>query len=159
MKRVCYWEPMQIGFNVAKLKIRLNHCIRKKHALDALHATNKYKSMTSAVREQADTTVIIDYKTHRDADLAAVAWQWKHLNLISDHSNDDSQNDSNNDSGDGSDDDNATDLDWNSLDENEANSSDPEYEVNETAAVQKGIPYELNEDGKVKLDEKTTAGL
>ena len=25
--------------------------------------------------------------------------------------------------------------------------------------MQKGIPYELNEDGKVKLDEKTTAGL
>ena len=126
---------MQISFDVAKLKIHLNHCVRKKCPLDALHAADKYKSMSSAVREQGDTAVIMDCKTHRNADLVVVAQQWKHLNQISAHSNNDSHDNGNDDTGDGSDNDKATDLDWKSPDENEANISDPEYEVNETTTA------------------------
>ena len=161
-KRVRHWERMQTGFDAAKLKIQRNHRVRKKRGLDALHATDKYKSMTSAEREQADTTVIMDCETRRNTDLAAAARQWKHLNQSSDDkSNDNSNDDANddNDSGDGRDDDNANDLDSESPDDNEADMSDPEFEVNESAAAQEGVPYELDEDGKVKLDEETTAGL
>jgi len=167
-KRVRHWERMQTGFDAAKLKIQRNHRVRKKRALDALHATDKYKSMTSAEREQADTTVIMDCDARRDTDLAAAARQWKRLNQGSDDksnddSNDDAKDDSNDDSdnysGDGRDDDNANDLDWESPDDNEADISDREFEVDESAASQEGVPYELDEDGKVKLDEETTAGL
>ena len=171
-KRVHHWERMQTGFDAAKLKIQRNHRVRKKRALDALHATDKYKSMSSAEREQADTRVITDCETRRNADLAAAAREWKRLNRISDNKSegesndesnglslDDSNDDVTNDSSDGRDDDNANNLDWKSPDDNEPDTSDPEYEVDEIAAAQEGVPYELDEDGKVKLDEETTAGL
>ena len=123
--------------------------------------------MTSAQREQADTTVITDCETRRDAELAAAARQWKRLNRISD----DETNEVTKDTGkksmaeslDNSDedrnDDNANDLDWESPDDNEDDTSDPDYEVDENAAAQEGVSYELDEDGNVKLDEETTAGL
>ena len=110
--------------------------------------------MTSAEREQADTTVIMDCETRRNTDLAAAARQWKQLNQSPDHKSNDNSNDDAND-----DNDNANDLDSESPDDNEADMSDPEFEVNESAAAQEGVPYELDEDGKVKLDEETTAGL
>ena len=167
MKHVRHWECMQTGFDAAKLKIQRNHRVRRKRALDALHATDKYKSMTSAQREQADTTVITDCETRRDAELAAAARQWKRLNWISDDETNEVTKDTGNkstaESLDNSDedrnDDNANDLDWESPDDSEANTSDPDYEVDENAAVQEGVPYELDEDGNVKLDEETTAGL
>jgi len=73
IKRVRHRKRMQTGFDAAKLKIQCNHRIRKKRTLDALHATDKYKSMSSAERKQADKRVIMDCETHRDADLAAAA--------------------------------------------------------------------------------------
>jgi len=110
----------------------------------------------------------MDCETHRDADLAAAARQWKHLNQISNKKadnqsnyqrNDDSNDDGNDDSGNCRDDDNVNDWDWESLDNNETDTSDTEYEVDEIAAAQEGVPYELDEDSKVKLNEETTAGL
>ena len=74
-KRIHHWERMQTGFDAAKLKIQRNHRVRKKCALDALHATDKYKSMSSAEREQADTKVITDCETRRNVDFAAAAHQ------------------------------------------------------------------------------------
>ena len=64
---------MQTGFDAARLKIMRNHRARKKHALDALHATEKYKGMNSAEREDADTKVNVDLEVRRDADLQAAA--------------------------------------------------------------------------------------
>ena len=166
-KRVRHWERMQTGFDAAQLKIQRNHRARKKCALDELHATEKYKRMSSAAREGADTKIIRDCGTRRDAELVAAAQQWKHLNRISDdESKDESKDESNKstdkihgDSNDGSDDNNANDLDWESPDENERDTSNPEYEVDEITAAQEGVPYELDEDGEVRLDDETTAGL
>jgi len=171
-KHVRHWERMQTGFDMAKLKIQYNHRVRKKLALDALHATDKYKSMSLAEREQADTRVIMDCETLRNADLAAAAREWKRLNQISDNKSegesndesnalslDDSNDDVTNDSSDCRDDNNMNNLDWKSPDDNEPDMSDPEYEVNEIAATQEGIPYELDEYGQVKLDGETTVGL
>jgi len=158
-KRVRHWERMQTGFDAAKLKIQRNHRARKKRALDALHATEKYESMSSAEREQADTKVAVDCEMRRDADLVAAAEQWKSLNRISDdESNDKSDNENNNESNnEGSN--NADELDWQWPDDNEPDTSDPEYEVDEITAAQEGVPYELDEEGEVKLGEEATAGL
>ena len=90
--------------------------------------------------------------------------KWKRLNQISDdngkgESNNNSNDDGIDDSSGGRDNDNMNDLDWESSDDNEPDMSDPEYEVNEIAATQEGIPYELDEYGQVKLDGETTVGL
>ena len=154
---------MQTGFDAAKLKIQRNHGARKKRALDALHTIEKYKRMSSAAREGADTKITRDCGTRGDAELVAVAQQWKCLNQISDDESKDESNKSTDkiygNSNDGSDDDNANDLDWESPDENERDTSDPEYEVDEITAAQEGVPYELDEDGEVSLNDETTAGL
>ena len=75
---------MQTSFDTAKLKIQRNHHARKKHALDALHATEGYRTMSSALKEHANAKVTAESETHRDADFEAIAEQWKALNRISD---------------------------------------------------------------------------
>jgi len=90
--------------------------------------------------------------------------KWKRLNQISDdngkgESNNNSNDDGIDDSSGGRDNDNMNDLDWESSDDNEPDMSDPEYEVDEIAAAQEGVPYKLDKDHKVKLDEETTARL
>ena len=117
----------------------------------------------------------MDCETRQDAELVAVVWQWKGLNRISDdeanevtkdmgnkritESLDNSDDNCNDDSSDGRDNDNANDLDWESPDDNEADISNPDYELDESAAAQEGVLYEFEEDSKVKLDEETTAGM
>jgi hypothetical protein len=146
-KRVRNWERMQTGFDAAKLKIQRNHRARKKRALDALHATEGYRTMTSSEKEDANAKVTVELETRRDVDLEAAAEQWKVLNRISD----DHMDDHSDDKSDG--------LSWESPDENEADVSDPEYEVDESIAAQEGVPYELDAEGEIKLSEETTAGL
>ena len=105
--------------------------------------TDKYKRMTPAERGQADTMVITDCETHRDAKLAAAAWQWKHLSRISDDETNEVTKDTGNkssaerldNSDDGRDNNNVHDLHWESPDDNEADTSDPDYEVDESAAA------------------------
>ena len=69
-----------------------NYHTWKKCALDALYATEKYQSMSSVEREQADMKVAEDYKMHWDADLIAAAEQWKSLNRISNNKSNDKSN-------------------------------------------------------------------
>ena len=60
---------MQTSFDAPKLNIQCNHCIPKKLALNTFHATHKYKSMSSAEREQTDSRVIVDCEIRQNADL------------------------------------------------------------------------------------------
>ena len=145
-KLVRHWERMQTGFDAARLKIMRNHRARKKHALDALHATEKYKGMNSAEREDADAKVNVDFEVRRDADLQAAAQDWKAINDISDDKDSDEDN-------------SATESDWESPDEKEADISDHEYEVDEDIAAEEGVPYKLDEEGKVKLSDEANAEL
>jgi len=146
-KQICNWKRMQTDFDAGKLKIYCNYCTRKKCALDALHTTESYQTMTSAEKEYNNAKVTAKSEAHRDIDFKVAAEQWKALNCILD-------NHLNNHL-----DDNSNDLYWNFRDENKLDVSNPDYEVDESIAAQKGAPYELNAEREVKLNEETTAGL